>query len=220
MAEQGAARRVGRPARVDRQMIIDAAIAVGFDHLSMPLVGQHLAVSHAALYSYVKDRDELVSAAIDGLFAAEDWPRYDGDWRAYLTAVGLQFWHLLDRHRGLAYALEGAGRAPRPEGYASFLRNVRSSLIDAGFEPVDAITIASMVMDQALAFHRGGKDEHGDSLTVLEARHFLGQRNVKNLRGVDDRTRQALANLLAMPPLEWFQRRLDLLLDAAESRHG
>lgn len=218
MTEKQAVRSVGRPPRVDRQMIIDAAVAIGFDHLSMPAVGQRLKVTHTALYSHVKDRNELVIAAIDGLFAAEDWPTYAGEWRRFLSDVGRQLWLLLDRHRGLAYAIESIGRGPRPGGYATFLRDVRGSLIDAGFEPVDAITIASMVMDQALSFHRGGKDDNGDSLTVLEARHFLGQRHLEDLRGVDSRTSQALADLLALPPLDWFQRRIDLILDAAQTR--
>ena len=56
-------RRRGRPAKIGREAIIDAAIDLGIDRFSMQAVADRLGVTAPALYSHVTGRDEVVALA-------------------------------------------------------------------------------------------------------------------------------------------------------------
>ncbi len=53
----------GRPRKLEISQVIDAALAVGLQKLTMAAVAEKLGVAKAVLYGYVKDRDELVRIA-------------------------------------------------------------------------------------------------------------------------------------------------------------
>jgi TetR/AcrR family transcriptional regulator, tetracycline repressor protein len=50
----------GRPAKISRERIVDAALQLGLDTFSMQGVAEHLGVTSPALYSHVSSRDEVV----------------------------------------------------------------------------------------------------------------------------------------------------------------
>ncbi|MBP2471382.1 AcrR family transcriptional regulator [Crossiella equi] len=58
-------RRPGRPARLSKQAIVAAAVAIvaeeGLAGVSMRRVAERLACSPMALYRHVRDKDELVA---------------------------------------------------------------------------------------------------------------------------------------------------------------
>lgn len=80
-------RRRGRPARIDQARIVDAAIGLGVDALTMQALAARLGVTTPALYTHVANRDEvlrLVAEAIESRiceFAADT-----DDWRSWLRA--------------------------------------------------------------------------------------------------------------------------------------
>ncbi|MDB5972727.1 MAG: TetR/AcrR family transcriptional regulator [Hydrocarboniphaga sp.] len=55
--------RVGRPPRVNLQLIVDAALAIGLDRVSLPMVADRLGVGSSTLYRHVRNRDELLRLA-------------------------------------------------------------------------------------------------------------------------------------------------------------
>lgn len=65
MTADGDRPRVGRPARINRQMIAKAAHDLGLDGLTLRAVADHLGVSIAALYHHVSSKDDLMRAAAE-----------------------------------------------------------------------------------------------------------------------------------------------------------
>jgi TetR/AcrR family transcriptional regulator, tetracycline repressor protein len=67
--EQDAPRRVGRPRRLSREQLLDAALALidehGLDRLTMEQVAASLGVGTSTVYGYVATRQDLVDAVLD-----------------------------------------------------------------------------------------------------------------------------------------------------------
>lgn len=72
---------VGRPRSISRQKIIDAALRLGSDKITMKQVADELGVGIATLYKYVANRDELQQLVVDQLLTNLDLPKRDGHHR-------------------------------------------------------------------------------------------------------------------------------------------
>jgi AcrR family transcriptional regulator len=55
--------RVGRPPRVNLQLIVEAALEIGLDRVSLPMIADKLGVGSSTLYRHVRNRDELLRLA-------------------------------------------------------------------------------------------------------------------------------------------------------------
>lgn len=133
--EETTARRRGRPARIGREDIVDAAIAVGLDTFSMQAVATHLGVSTPALYSHVSGRDEITDLAHQRLRdrLAEVAPEHD-TWDGWLRAFAVEV------HRHVPASAAGFLDEVRTAGTGRVLSGERGLrlLIEAGFSPEDA----------------------------------------------------------------------------------
>ncbi|MFE2373971.1 TetR/AcrR family transcriptional regulator [Streptomyces sp. NPDC059398] len=129
--------RRGRPAQISRELIVDTAISSGnLDTLTMRELAAGLGVTHAALYRWVKSRDELFDLInefmVERVLPA-DGPQ-DRDWRPWLADLA---WGMHDRF----LALPGyATRISRPHRHtAQPFGRLRSSVVsaftDAGVSP-------------------------------------------------------------------------------------
>jgi len=129
--------RRGRPAQISRELIVDTAISTGnLDTLTMRELAARLGVTHAALYRWVKNRDQLLDLIneimVERILPAEG-PR-DRDWRPWLAHLA---WGMHDRF----LALPGyATRISRPHRHTDqTFGRLRSSVItaftDAGISP-------------------------------------------------------------------------------------
>ncbi|MFD6278590.1 TetR/AcrR family transcriptional regulator [Streptomyces sp. NPDC060209] len=79
----------GRPARLSRERIVDAALQGDVETLTMRELASRLGVSHSSLYRWVPDRDgvlDLVSAAMVERVLPAGEPGAD-DWREWLTRL-------------------------------------------------------------------------------------------------------------------------------------
>ena len=89
----------GRPPTIDRERIIEAALDVGFDNLSMKRVADRLGVHPSALYYHFSDRAELeqsVAAAVIDLTIDDRWmPADDASWQDWVRALATEFRRLL-----------------------------------------------------------------------------------------------------------------------------
>ncbi|HEY2061406.1 TetR/AcrR family transcriptional regulator [Amycolatopsis sp. NBC_01480] len=86
----GPRRAPGRPARISRDRIVEAASSGGnLDTLTMRELAGRLDVSHGALYRWVKNRDELFDligeVLVDRILSPE--PETGPDWRPRLTRI-------------------------------------------------------------------------------------------------------------------------------------
>ncbi|MDP5209545.1 TetR/AcrR family transcriptional regulator [Microbulbifer sp. 2205BS26-8] len=69
---------VGRPRSISRQKIIDAALCLGGDKITMKQVADELGVGIATLYKYVANKDELQQLVVGQLLANLSLPKRRG----------------------------------------------------------------------------------------------------------------------------------------------
>ncbi|MGE0306053.1 MAG: TetR/AcrR family transcriptional regulator [Acidimicrobiia bacterium] len=131
-------RRRGRPPRLSRDHIVDAACELGIENLTMAAVAERLGVTHQSLYGWVQDRDELIDLVSDRLIGRiEILPPADpADWRDSLRSYANGLRRLAEETPGFATA--GLGRFRTTAGYADVNRAVVGVLEQVGFELVMA----------------------------------------------------------------------------------
>lgn len=134
-------------------MVARAALAEGLDRLSMPGVARRLGVSHAALYTYVADRDDLVLAAADLAVAEHSWPDPGQEWRPLLESLADALWDLLAAYPGTARAVQTMRGAP--PGVVGLLHRYAARLVECGFTRRDALVALDFVADLAVATSAG-----------------------------------------------------------------
>ena len=80
---------VGRPPRINRQMIAEAAHELGLDQLTLKAVADHLGSPSAALYHYVKGKDDLLRPAAEYAASRVPLPEDHGQhWAIWLLTNG------------------------------------------------------------------------------------------------------------------------------------
>jgi AcrR family transcriptional regulator len=142
-------RPVGRPPRINRQMIAEAAHDIGLDGLTLKAVADHLGVSIAALYHHVSSKDELLRAAAE--YSATRVPLPED--RGQHWAVWLYEWATYNRDAFLAQPglltqfLEGA---ISPEVIAGNVDTILGLLVRQGFSVVDANAAYELVSSCAI----------------------------------------------------------------------
>lgn len=183
-----APRRRGRPQRISREQIVDAAIALGTEDLRMSDVARALDVGAAALYNHVRDRDELLALMAARILEETEYddfaPGPDAGWEEWVVAFAravrsavLAHPHLLryvrltsaptslrlDRVEHLAAALQDAGF-----GTADIQHCVQHVYTLALGEAWQRMLAADGEDPQFAEFGRGVRDRLGD-LPHLEA---------------------------------------------------
>jgi AcrR family transcriptional regulator len=129
--------RRGRPAQISRELIVNAAVSAGnLDTLTMRELAARLGVTHAALYRWVKNRDQLLDTInevmVERVLPAEG-PQ-DGDWRSWLAHLA---WGMHDQFLALPGYATGISRPHRHTAHAfGRLRgSVVTAFTDAGVSP-------------------------------------------------------------------------------------
>lgn len=95
-------RRRGRPARLSRERIIEAAVALldsrSLEELSVQSVAEVLGASKMSLYHYFPNRDELFYAVAEQAFATFETPAPAGGWDEQLLNWLRALQQHCDRH--------------------------------------------------------------------------------------------------------------------------
>ncbi len=118
----GSRLRRGRPAKLDRDSVLEAAAALLDEHgigaVSMRRLAARLGISPMALNRHVSDHDELLVALVDRLAARLVYPPRPADprqaivvlWRALYDGLGEHSWlvPLVGRRRMMAGSVLGA----------------------------------------------------------------------------------------------------------------
>jgi len=171
--------RIGRPARVSRRLIAEAALEVGLSTLTLTSLAHRLGVDHSTLYRHVASRDDIVLLACDTAIARMEWPDVpdlptaelraptDASWRAYLAQAVERIWDMYDLYPGLASAIHHLRGAP-DQVVRRFTGAIRD-LVRMGFAEAEAVLVLDTVMDiavesyvaweRALALDTGGEGD-------------------------------------------------------------
>ncbi|CAQ01930.1 TetR/AcrR family transcriptional regulator [Clavibacter sepedonicus] len=157
--------RVGRPARVSRRLIAEAALEVGLSTLTLTSLAHRLGVDHSTLYRHVANHDDIVLLACDTAIARMEWPEVpdspaavltapdDTSWRTYLEQAVESVWDMYDRHPGLASAIRHLDTAP-DQAVLRFTGSIRD-LSRMGFAEADAVLVLDLVLDIAVESYVG-----------------------------------------------------------------
>jgi AcrR family transcriptional regulator len=165
IAMERRAGRIGRPARVSRRLIAEAALEVGLSTLTLTSLAQRLGVDHSTLYRHVASRDDIVLLACDTAIAQMGWPvlpdvppaelaATDGTaWRAYLEQAVERVWDVYDRYPGLASTIHHLDTAPE-QVVLRFTGAIRD-LMRMGFPESEAVLVLDTVLDIAVESYVG-----------------------------------------------------------------
>src|SRR5690349_15518726 len=103
MAGGGQETRVGRPAKLSRERLQKAALALvdrrGLAALTMRGLAAKVGAAPMTLYNHVAHREDLEVLVVDGVLAKADWPRGEHpDWQDGVRAIALALWRALRAH--------------------------------------------------------------------------------------------------------------------------
>ncbi|MGW5874934.1 GntR family transcriptional regulator [Nocardiopsis terrae] len=154
-ATDGGGRRRPSESALNRGTVVRTAIAVadaeGVDRLSMRRVSVELRVSTMALYRHVDNKDELLRAMVDEVYARADLPGpVPADWRGAVELSQRREWAIYRSHPWLA-SLATVTRpvlSPRLMEYAEWLMGL---LTERGCPPNEALRVIT-----ALTAHMSG----------------------------------------------------------------
>jgi AcrR family transcriptional regulator len=191
--------RVGRPPRVTRQQIAEAALAIGLERATIRAVADYLDMSVPGLYYHVGSRDDLLHLAAEYSFGRLALPKDTGQhWTKWLLDYASFVSRALVEHPEIVMQLLVGDRDTLRQ--AEHIERVLELLTDRGFAVDDAYHAYSRLMPvvvgaaaseiQSRATTRAGRPlaaelrraialVPGDRMPVLKS--LLG----KNLEGIE-----------------------------------
>jgi AcrR family transcriptional regulator len=141
---------------LSRERIVVAAIAVadkeGIDALSMRRVAVELDVATMSLYRHVRDKDDLLNAMTDVVFA--EWhpsQQRGGDWQEVLSEAARGLWQVFRRHLWVAPAYSLTRPSLVPSGLA-YTEHVLATLLDRGLRPATAFSMHLILFNYIRGF--------------------------------------------------------------------
>jgi AcrR family transcriptional regulator len=186
-------RRRGRPRQIDRERIVEAALDVGLESLTMRRVAERLGVHPSALNYHVAGRDELLGAVASSVFELawqEPWtPAGTPTWRDWVRAYALALRRMLLANSTLAlyFQLSPGPGIGELEQFDQFL----GSLSDAGFDDT-AVAHATTCISQVVFM--SVRDE---LLTKQDGGHPQDVEFARKVASVDDSRLGNVRRLLA-----------------------
>ncbi|GAA3992845.1 hypothetical protein GCM10022247_10060 [Allokutzneria multivorans] len=206
-------RRPGPPPRLSRDLIADAAVAVGFTDLTLASVAERLSATHAALYRHITDRDDLVVAAVERLVSGLPKALESPDWREVLEAATWALWRMYAENPGVDQVLCSVPAA-REVVVCHTLALVRR-LCQVGFDPEFAVLAADIVVEFARA--SGGTAGLLHATSAAEVRAVLGRVSADE---AENELLREVSGALSLDLRPWAARKLAVVLDgiAANAR--
>ncbi|HEY1078136.1 MAG TPA: TetR/AcrR family transcriptional regulator [Fontimonas sp.] len=135
----------GRPARLSRQQILDAARRFKPQELTIPALAKALGVPPSSLYHHIDSRDDVLRELASDSARSLKFPPADPDhWRQWLHSAAHCLLLFCREHLG---AGDGAQAAVSGLVFEPFLETME----EAGFETAQALLIANAVADWAFA---------------------------------------------------------------------
>ncbi len=203
--DAGGTTRRGRPRRISKQQIVEAALEIGLDSFSIQGIADRLGVTAPALYGHVRGRDEIVElVAADLIGRLEVAIDADADWRDWLLEFGKQARaHFTDAASALQVDLSG----PLVRQRLEFAEHGVGLLVDAGFSAADAGRALWLVV--RVACTAGGNEAASVTTPMARARSIS---EPGSLPAID----RAIDEISTAPSLDTFDFDLQVILAGLE----
>ncbi|MEU7981485.1 TetR/AcrR family transcriptional regulator [Micromonospora sp. NPDC049081] len=159
---------MGEPVRqLSRERVLRAAVAIadadGLGALTMRSLAAALHAKPMSLYHYIRNKDELLDALVDGVFAEIDLPAPGGDWRAEVRRRCLSARTVLARHPWALTLIEtrtspGPATLRHHDRMLGVLRGGGFSLpmTAHAYAVIDAYVFGFVLQEASLPFDGGG----------------------------------------------------------------
>lgn len=209
-----AKRKRGRPSKITRESIARAALEIGVNKATIPIIALHLGVDHSSLYHHVKGRDEIISMAAEVAIKELNWRAPEATtWREELIVLTDSIWALYDQNPGLAEAINHAEVTPQ-NGILSFAESV-SLLQDKGFPLDEAVVAVDILVDMVKECFLGWwsivKSESDGSLRrdrMIE----IWETQARNTPEKADQI-NAMVGIMKSGTRLWWESKRDIVLD-------
>ncbi|TJY64774.1 TetR family transcriptional regulator [Sinimarinibacterium sp. CAU 1509] len=212
--------RVGRPPRVSAQAIIEAAIELGLDRVTLKQVADHLGVGVATLYRHVRSRDELLRMAAFRVVLSRRMPRSQPGRAVHWAEVALGFAaSLYETFAGEPQLIHEMARGRiGPDAEVDFLEQFLAELKQHGFSARESIRLHHALAMMAIGAAAGALSLSGAAAAGQP--HDAAMRRVLAERDADElpEVRGAAAEFLNINPAHWLLALRDLLAGFAQAR--
>lgn len=139
----------GQKTRLSKERVLATALELvdseGLDALTMRRLGQELDCDPMSLYRYAENRAALLDGVSELVFNELEIFPHDPDWKAQLRRIAHDLRLLALRHPNVVPLLVTRPLSTplglRPLGTLRPLEQILSLLVDAGFEPTDALHV-------------------------------------------------------------------------------
>jgi AcrR family transcriptional regulator len=139
----------GSKTRLSKELVLATALelvdSAGLDTLTMRRLGQELNCDPMSLYRYAENRAALLDGVSELVFNELEIFPHDPDWKAQLRRIAHDLRLLALRHPNVVPLLVTRPLSTplglRPLGTLRPLEQILSLLVDAGFEPTDALHV-------------------------------------------------------------------------------
>lgn len=205
--------RQGRPPRISREAIAEAALALGLDSVTLTAVAAHLGVDHSSLYRHIKDRRDMLLAAADLAIGTLQWRTRTTNWRRYVEKTAEAVWSLYERYPGLAKAIRDLDETPAA-GVRAFAETV-SRLETMGFARPDAVLLLDSIMDMTVDAAVGWAKLHSAAGAPTGETMIRSWTRVAGGHPDMESPIATMESVMRGPPHQWWRRKLELLLDGA-----
>jgi AcrR family transcriptional regulator len=206
--------------RLNRERVLNTAIALadesGIESLTMRRLGEELGVEAMSLYNHVANKEDLLNAMVDAVFAEIELPSHSDDWKTAMRKRSFSFRETLSRHPW-ATALKDSGTNPGPatlrhhDRVIGTLRNAGFSIAMAAhaFSALDSYIYGFAMQEKSLPFHT-------EEETAAMAHIMLAQLPVDEYPYLAELTADHVLQP-GYPYADEFPLGLDLLLDGLEA---
>ncbi len=192
--------RPGSRIRVDRDAVIDAAIALadadGLDAVTMRRLGGLVGLEAMSLYTHVRGREDLVDAMVDAVVGRLPI-RHGGDWRSSLRATLVAAHAVMRDHAWAGHAL--ATRAAAGPNARRHIGEVTDAVVAGGCTAELAARAVRVLGARAFGIASGPFGEDLDEATFAFAIDLV-------IDGIEhERARQARADGTTRNGGDWRQ---------------
>ena len=215
-------RRPGRPARLSREGILRAAVAIadegGLESLTMGRIGAQVGAEAMSLYRHVRNKDDLLDGVVDLVYAEIELPVADAGWKPSMRHRAISARDVLRGHPWAIGLMESRSQ-PGPANMAHH-DAVLAVLLGAGFSSATA-THAYNVLDSYI--YGFALQEVSLPFGTQEEIAALGERIFENRQDTTyPNLRRVTADLIAagFAYADEFEFGLDLILDGLERMHA